>query len=210
MQLVDEHDDLPSGRLDFLEDRLETLLELAAKLRASNQRSQIERDDRLVAKSIRNVSTDDTLSQPFRDRRLAHAGLPDQHRIVLGAARQHLDHPPNLLIAPDNGIQLAFTGKLGEVTAVLLQGLVGALRVGIGYTLVAADVVQGAIDAILVDTIAPKHRFRLAALHADDAQQQMLGADVFVAELAGFGFRLLQRLAKPGTHNGICRKLKLR
>jgi uncharacterized protein YjiS (DUF1127 family) len=41
------------------------------------------------------------------DRGLADAGLADQHRVVLGAAREHLDDAADLLVAADDRIELA-------------------------------------------------------------------------------------------------------
>ena len=43
VQLVDEEDDLALRRLDLLEHRLEPLLELAAELRAGDERAHVER-----------------------------------------------------------------------------------------------------------------------------------------------------------------------
>ena len=47
VQLVDEQDDAARRRLDLLEHGLEAVLELAAVLRARDQRAQVERQDRL-------------------------------------------------------------------------------------------------------------------------------------------------------------------
>ena len=48
VQLVDEHDDFAGGRRDFGQHGLQPLLELAAKLRARNQRAEVERQQPLV------------------------------------------------------------------------------------------------------------------------------------------------------------------
>src|SRR5262249_61599943 len=52
---------------------------------------------------------------------LADAGLADQHRVVLGAARQHLHDPLDLLLATDHGIELLVARELGEVAAELVE-----------------------------------------------------------------------------------------
>ena len=57
------------------------------------------------------------------------AGLADQHRVVLRAAREHLDRAPDLLVPPDHGVELALLGERGQVAAVLLERLVRALGV---------------------------------------------------------------------------------
>ena len=128
VQLVDEQDDLPCGVGDFLEHRLQPLLELAAVLRAGDQRAHVERDDPLVLQPFGHVLADDALRQPFDDGGLADAGLADEHRVVLGAARQHLDDAADLLVAADDRIELALARELGEVAAVALERLVGRSR----------------------------------------------------------------------------------
>ena len=70
----------PCGVGDFLQDRLQPLLELAAILRAGDQRPHVERDDLLLLQPLGHVLPDDPLRQPFDDRGLADAGLADQHR----------------------------------------------------------------------------------------------------------------------------------
>jgi hypothetical protein len=92
---------------DFLEHGLEALLELAAEFGAGDQRAHVERDDALVLQALRDVAADDALRQPFDDGGLADARLADQHRIVLGAAREHLDDAADLLVAADHRIELA-------------------------------------------------------------------------------------------------------
>ena len=118
VQLVDEQDDLALRVGDLLEHRLQPLLELAAVFRAGDERAHVERDDALVLEPLGHVAAHDAAGQPFDDRGLADAGLADQHRIVLGAARQHLDDAADLLVAADHRIELALARQLGEVAAV--------------------------------------------------------------------------------------------
>ena len=56
VQLVDEQDDLALGVLDLLEHGLEPLLELAAVLRAGDQRADVERDHAAVAQRLGHVA----------------------------------------------------------------------------------------------------------------------------------------------------------
>jgi hypothetical protein len=58
-------------------------------------------------------------------------GLADQHRVVLGAALEHLHHAADLLVAADHRVELAFARALGEVDGVFLQRLALAFRVRI-------------------------------------------------------------------------------
>ena len=65
--------------------------------------------------------------QPLGDRRLADAGLADQHRVVLGPPRQHLHRPPDLLVAADDRVDLALARRLGQVARILLQRVIALL-----------------------------------------------------------------------------------
>ena len=98
---------LPSAAVISLQHGLQPLLEFAAKFGAGDQRAHVERHQPLVAQAFRHVAIDDAQRQAFGDRGLADARLADQHRIVLGAARQHLDGAADFLVAADDGIELA-------------------------------------------------------------------------------------------------------
>ena len=79
------------------------------------------------------------LREALDDRGLADAGLADEHRVVLGAARQHLDDAADLLVAADDRIELALARQLGEVAAVALERLIGAFGILARHALRAAD-----------------------------------------------------------------------
>ena len=121
VQLVHEQDDLAAGLLDLLEDGLQPLLELAAVLRAGQQRADVERDHAAVAQGLRDVVVDDALGEALDDRRLADAGLADQHRVVLRAAGEDLDDAADLVVAADHRVELAVARGLGEVAAELAR-----------------------------------------------------------------------------------------
>ena len=123
MQLVDKQNDLPFGRLDLFENGFQPLLELAAELRPRDQRAHVERNDLLVLQPLRDVAAHDPLRQPFDDGRLPNARLADQHRIVLGPPRQHLDHAPDLLVAPDHRVEFPRRRQLGQIASILFERL---------------------------------------------------------------------------------------
>ena len=95
-------------------------------------------DHALVAQPVGDVALDDAAREPFDDRGLADAGLTDEHRVVLRAARQHLDDAADLLVAADDRIDLPGARGLGEVAAVLLERLV------LLFGVVARDAVRAA------------------------------------------------------------------
>ena len=95
VQLVDEQDDVAAA-LDLLEDLLEALLEVAAVAAAGHQRPEIEGVELLVLDGGGHVVGGDALGETLHDGGLADAGFADEHRVVLGAPRQHLHHPLGL------------------------------------------------------------------------------------------------------------------
>src|SRR5215472_4627178 len=99
MQSIDEQDDLALCLLHFLEDGFQTLLELAAELGPGDERAHVERDDAAFLQTIRYVAANDALREPFNDGGLTDARLSNQHRVVLGTAREYLDDATDLVIA---------------------------------------------------------------------------------------------------------------
>ena len=142
VQLVDEGDHVALGVGDLLQDRLEPLFELAPVLGPGQHRPEVERDHPLALQALGDVALHDAVGQALDDGRLADAGLADQDRVVLRPARQHLDHAADLLVAPDDRVELAGPGQVGQVPAVALEGLGGLLGVGGRHPVAAADVAQ--------------------------------------------------------------------
>ena len=148
VHLVDEQDDLALGGGDLIEHGLQPLLELAAIFRAGDERAHVERQQLLVFEPLRHVAIDDAQRETLDDRRLADAGLADQHRIVLRAARQHLDGAADFLVAADDRVELALARRFGEVAGVFLQRVIlvfGGGRVG-GAAL--AQILDGGVERL--------------------------------------------------------------
>ena len=120
----------PSEDGHFLQHGLQPLLELAAVFGAGDQRAHVEREQLLVLQAFRHVAVDDALRQALDDGGLADAGLADQHRIVLGAAREHLDGAADFLVAADHRIDLAVARGLRQIAGIFLQRVIGVLGGG--------------------------------------------------------------------------------
>ena len=146
VHFIDEQDDVAVGRRHFGQDGFEPLFELAAIFRAGNQRAHVERHQLLVLERFGHVAIDDPERQPFGDRRLADAGLADQHRIVLGPARQHLDGSADLVVAADHGIELACTCFRRQVARIFLQRVIALLGPGAVGGAALADIVDDLIE----------------------------------------------------------------
>ena len=192
VQLVEEDDDAALAVGDLLEDGLEPVLELAAVLGAGDQRADVERDHAPVAQRVGDVAGDDPLCQPLDDRGLADARLADQDGVVLGAAREHLDHAPDLVVAPDDRVELPLLGGLGQVAPVGLERLVLVLGVLVGHPMRPAHLLDG--------------RRQLIARGADvglrigsQSEQQVLGRDVLVAHAARLVVGALEQFDQGGA-----------
>ena len=85
VQLVDEQDDV-AALGDLLHHLLQALLELAAVLRAGDERGEVERVDLLALQELGHLVRGDPRGEALDDRGLADARLADQHRVVLRAA----------------------------------------------------------------------------------------------------------------------------
>ena len=181
----------PSRLGDLLEDGLEAVLELAAVLGARDERAEVERDHLLVLQRLGHVALHHALGEALDDRGLADARLADQHGVVLRAAREDLHDAAHLVVAADDGVELALAGELGEVAAVLLEGLVAVLGVRVAHGLVAADVLEDAQQRVARDAGAGE-RLAGGRLRADEREQQVLGRDVLVLQALGLAQRLLE------------------
>ena len=182
VQLIDEDDGVLVLH-QLLHDGLEPLFELAAVLGAGDDQRKIQRQDALVGQERGHVAFGDALRQAFHDGGLADARLADQHRIVLGAAAQDLHHALQFVIAADQRIERVVHGGLGEVAAEFGQqraflGPVGGHFLALRALQFFAD--GGKPQAALMQNLGGE-----ALLLAQQAEQQVLGADVLVVQALG-------------------------
>ena len=122
VQLVDKEDDVALVLGDLVDHLLQPFLELTAVLRARDHAGEVELDDAPAGEGLRHLVVDDPLRDPFDDRGLADAGIADQRRVVLRAAREDLDRLLDLVGAADHRIELALSGILGQVATELVEG----------------------------------------------------------------------------------------
>ena len=143
---------------------------------------------RLLSRMSGHVAGDDPVREALGDRGLADAGLADQGRVVLRLAAEDLDDPLDLLLAADHGVELVRAGGLGEVDAQRVhgRGLAGALRLlgRSGRRRLRQHADDLVADLVQVHAEALEHAGGDALALAHEAQQQVLGADVVVAEPA--------------------------
>ena len=215
VQLVDEQDDVAAGP-DLLEHLLEALLEVAPVAGAGHQGAQVQGVELLALDGLGHVAGHDLLRQALDDGRLAHAGLADEDRVVLGAAGQHLHDPLDLALPADDRVELALPGQLGQVAPELVEdrasrsgppGRLGAARPRARLPCPRRLVARQELDDLLADpgqvgAQVDQHLGGHALALAHQAEQHVLGADVVVPELERLAKRQLQDLLGSGREGG--------
>ena len=131
------------------------------------------------------------MREALGDRGLADARFADQHGVVLGTAREDLHDALDLRLAADHGVELAAARGGGEVHAELVErrrarrlASAGAGRRGALRLRLSEDASGLAAHPLQVHAEALEHARRDALALADEAEQQVLGADVGVVEAA--------------------------
>ena len=103
----------------------------------------------------------------------------------------------DLGVAADHRVKFTLLHLPDQVSTVLLQGLIGALGVGAGDPLMAADIAEHLQQAVTgqVELQQDPPRRRLPAF-VGQHQKQVLDTDIFVLQMPGFLFRLNQELVE--------------
>jgi len=189
-----------------------SLLELAAIFGARDQAAHVERHQRAVLQRIGHVAIGDAQRQPFGDGGLADAGIADQDGIVLGAAGQDLDRPPDFLVAADHGVELALARRLGQVAGEFLERVIAILRPGRVGGPPAAQIVDRGVQAFRLHARRAQRLARRRGGGQGEGQQQPLDRDEAVARLGRDLFRAVQHahgvvveagcLLRPAAGNG--------
>ncbi len=130
-----------------------------------------------------HVAVDDAQRQALDDRGLADARLADQHRIVLGPARQHLDGAADFLVAADHRVELAVAGGLGQIARVFFQRVVGVFsRRAVGGAALAQGL-DGGVEVLRRHAGIGEDLPGFAALFQSQREQKAFNGDEAVAGL---------------------------
>ena len=127
VNLVDEEDGQRTPR-EGVDDGLETLLEVASEPGAREQRGGVEGEDLGAVEARGDVVVQQPARESFRQRGLAHAGVPHEDGVVLAPAAEDLQRAPELAEASDEGVEAALPGALGQVDG---EGGEGVARGGV-------------------------------------------------------------------------------
>ncbi len=197
VQLIDEDDELVAVLPDLVHDPLDTLLEVAAVAGAGHHAGQLELHHPLARQRLGHVVVHDALREALDDRGLAHPGLADQHRVVLAPPGQHLDGLLDLVVAPDDGVDLALPGQRGQVPAEFVERRRGRPAAGTSWPARSARAGplpgQGPLQRLRGDP-GPGQDPARAGLGVDgQGEQDVLRPDVGGADRAGDLVRVQQR-----------------
>ena len=206
VQLVDEEDHVPRP-LYVAQHGLDPVLEIAAVLGPGEQGRDVERDDALAPQLLGRAPPGHEHRQTLGHGGLADARLAHQDGVVLAAPREDLDGAADLRLPPDDGVDRPRGRQLRQIPAVLVEDArlavadrraqrarLGAAA-GIGIAEHGEDL---GIDAVGVGPGRRQHPHRAAVGVAQDAEQQMLGADAGAAQRGGLAARPLQNGARGG------------
>ncbi len=183
VQLVDEEDDLARRVLDLREHGLEPLLELAAVLRAGEQRAEVERPDALALERPRARRRRRSAGRaPRRSPSCRRPGSPISTGLFFVRRESTWITRRISSSRPMTGSSLPCLGELGQVAAELLERLVRALGVLRRDALAAAHLLQRG-----------EQRSRGSDV---EREQQVLGRDVLVLELARLVVGAVEHLAR--------------
>ena len=142
-------------------------------------------------------------------------GLADEDRVVLRPPGEDLHDPLDLPGATDDGVELALPGRLGEVAAELVEDgrtlgsrlppgrggrpaelLLGSLRTG-------EELDDGLAHLLELSTHLLEDLGGDAFALPDEAEEDVLGADVVVPELERLAEAQLEDLLGPGSEGDV-------
>ena len=150
VNLVQEQNYFPLRLLHLIHHRLEALFKLAPEFGTGDQGAHVQRQHPPAFKGGRHIPGGDSGGQTLCDGGLADTGFSNDHRVVLFATGQGLHHLSYFFIAANDRVQLAFSGQLGQVDAVFLQGPVLAFGPGVVHPVAASNLEQGLVHQVPV------------------------------------------------------------
>jgi len=114
VRLIDEQDNRTHTGSDFVDDALETLLELTLHARACLQQADIKCEQIHIPQRRRHIATGEPNGEALDHCGLSNPGLTRKHGVVLPSPHQDVDHPANLCVTPDHRIQLPRARQSGQ------------------------------------------------------------------------------------------------
>lgn len=203
---------------NLLQDLLQTFLEVTSVAGAGHECAQIEGVEMFAGERVRHVAVDDPLSETFNDGGLADPRLSNEHRVVLRSPGQHLHDTIDLGRSSDHRVEFAFPCELRHVPTELVQHRRTTAR----CTRLAPSTPTGVAGRCLFLTLDTREKLydRLSHLvelgaellehlggdalpFANEAEEDVLRADIVVTELEGLAKRQFEDLLCPWRERNV-------
>ena len=180
VKLIDEHKYLSVGLLNFIENCLESLLKLTSVLCTCHKGTHVKGEYLLILKAFRNFACSYSLGKTFNNCGFTYTGFTDEYRVILGLSAQDPDNVSDLLISSDYGVQLLILCALYHFIAILIQGIIGALRVICGHPLISSYFRKCLQELILCDVIFLKELLNSGICFFHYGQEDVLYRNIIV------------------------------
>ena len=137
MQLIDEQYDLAVAVLHILKDCLQPLFEFPSVFRSRDEGSHVQGKNFLILQPLGHVTLYYTLCKTLYHRSLSHAGLADEHRIILRLSGKYPYDVAYLVVSSYYGIELLIPRLFHQILTIFLQSIVSSFGIIGGNSLIA-------------------------------------------------------------------------
>ena len=104
VQLVDEDNRLAFVFGQIFQHRFQALFKFTTEFGTRQQCSHVQTQHAFAQQSVWHFARHNALRQAFHNRGFTHARLTNQHRVVFGAALQHLNGAANFIVTANHGV----------------------------------------------------------------------------------------------------------
>lgn len=109
------------GRFQFIEQRLEALLEITTVFGPGQQGAEVKGVNDTIGQQVRHLVVDNALGQAFGNRGFTHARLAHQQRIVFATTRQDLRDTLDFHLTAYQRIDATLAREFVEVAGISIQ-----------------------------------------------------------------------------------------
>ena len=111
------------------------------------------------------------------------------------------------MIAPDDGVQFALTGKASEVAPIFFEGFIRGLGVGRGNALTSANRLKGCKEFVLRDAKLFEHLGSTSVgILLDGREEEVFDADVLILKFRSFLRGSSQKGLESRSDHGASRR----
>ena len=222
VNFIDEENDVTTC-FDFFQNLLQTLFEIATVTTTGNECAEVECVQLLVLQCLRNIVAHNFLCETFNNCGFTNTWLTNENWVVLCTARENLHHTLKFARATNNWVKFFLASELREVATKLVENLASAFVASFffaasgctcswgialaGRALVSAQQLNDLLTnttevGTQLDEYLSSHAFALT----NEAKEDVLGADVVVAELECFAQRQLKNFFGTRGEGDVTRR----